>query len=69
MKKILTLILMLAFGSATMSAQANFSSQASGDWSTAATWTITSGTDADGIPDGVQGLRPVNTDGIRSRVP
>ena len=34
------------------SAQANFSSRASGSWNSSQTWTIVSGTDSDTIPDG-----------------
>jgi hypothetical protein len=41
--------LMLLFNSPIIAA--DFTSQAAGDWNNAATWTITSGTDADGIPD------------------
>lgn len=50
MKKIFTLLFFALVGLNNINA-ATFSSVASGTWSAPATWTITSGTDADGIPD------------------
>jgi hypothetical protein len=48
--KVFILILLLAPINRLL-AQANFSSLAGGNWNTSGTWTITSGTDADGVPD------------------
>ncbi len=50
MKKLYTLLLFAILGLNNINA-ATFSSVSSGTWSAPATWTITSGTDADGIPD------------------
>lgn len=50
MKAIYSLFVIL-FVQSTISNAANFSSVSSGTWSAPATWSITSGTDADGIPD------------------
>lgn len=52
MKKITLLVFYLALSNwlSTVYA-ANFSSLTSGNWSAGGTWTLTSGTDADGIPD------------------
>jgi hypothetical protein len=50
MKTIFT-IFILAFIGLNNIKSASFSSVSAGTWSTPATWTITSGTDADGIPD------------------
>jgi hypothetical protein len=53
MKKItLFLTLMLALCASARLNAANFTSTNSGNWTFTGTWTITSGTDADGIPDG-----------------
>lgn len=50
MGKIFTILFFVLIGINNITA-ATFSSVASGTWSAPATWTITSGTDADGIPD------------------
>lgn len=50
MKKIFTLLFFAILGLNNINA-ATFSSVSSGTWSAPATWTITSGTDTDGIPD------------------
>jgi hypothetical protein len=53
MKKItLFLTLTLALCTSARLNAANFTSTNSGNWTFSGTWTITSGTDADGIPDG-----------------
>ena len=50
MKKLFTIIFFTIIGLNNTKA-ATFSSVSSGTWSTPATWTLTSGTDTDGIPD------------------
>ncbi|MBK6724255.1 MAG: hypothetical protein IPG58_13620 [Acidobacteria bacterium] len=40
---------------------ATFTSAASGDWATAGTWTLNSGSDADGIPDADDSVTILNT--------
>jgi hypothetical protein len=50
MKKLYTFLFFTLVGLNTISS-ATFSSVSSGTWSAPATWTVTSGTDADGIPD------------------
>lgn len=50
MKKIFTILFFALLGLNNTNA-ATFSSVASGTWSAPATWTVTSGTDSDGIPD------------------
>jgi hypothetical protein len=50
MKAIYTLFVILCVQCTTSNA-ANFSSLNSGSWSAPATWSITAGTDSDGIPD------------------
>jgi len=44
-------ILFIFFGLINLAEAANFTSKATGNWSASGTWTLTSGTDADGIPD------------------
>ena len=53
-KSSISRIILLAclLGSSAAFAQGNFYSIASGDWGNAGTWTLNSGTDVDGIPDG-----------------
>jgi hypothetical protein len=46
-----TLIIAVCLFSSTKIKSATFESKASGNWQTAATWTITSGSDSDGKPD------------------
>ncbi|GJQ20529.1 MAG: hypothetical protein HBSIN02_08840 [Bacteroidia bacterium] len=51
----------LAFAFPALSfAQGSFRSNASGNWGTAGTWTLVSGTDADGIPDANDNVDIVN---------
>ena len=52
MRNFYTLIFIILLGLNYNSTAATFSSVASGTWSAPATWTITAGTDSDGVPDG-----------------
>lgn len=45
------LFLIIALATESLTAQATFNSSTTGNWSASASWTITSGTDADGVPD------------------
>ncbi|TBX66369.1 hypothetical protein EZL74_11000 [Flavobacterium silvisoli] len=44
-------VVLLLLGYTTVQGQANFTSNATGNWGSSGTWTLVSGTDADGIPD------------------
>jgi hypothetical protein len=48
---IMTALVFVAFAEIPVHAQARFQSQSTGTWTTAATWTLTAGSDADGVPD------------------
>jgi hypothetical protein len=50
--KIFFTLLILIFSITSLKSQATFQSKASGGWGIAGTWTITTGSDLDGIPDG-----------------
>lgn len=63
MKKVLGIFIIIFISSITLlQAQANFNSNvATGNWSAAGSWTLTSGTDADGIPDADDNITILNT--------
>ncbi len=52
MKKVYLTVVSLFFGTTALFAQAVFSSNvATGNWNSAASWSVVSGTDGDGMPD------------------
>ena len=48
---IMTALVFVAFAEIPVHAQARFQSQSTGPWTTASTWTLTAGSDADALPD------------------
>ncbi|RCK73120.1 MAG: Cell surface protein [Ignavibacteriae bacterium] len=51
MKKLILIIIFLFLASQTVFSQGVFNSAQSGNWNSASTWTLVSGSDSDGIPD------------------